>query len=78
MSLDQTITMSLDQTINEAIAPIANKSLEIVFFSAEIMGQSVPLILVWLVVASVFFTFYMRLVNIHLFKHAIELDKKLV
>ena len=62
-----------DKLINDAIEPVSNKALEIVFYSIDIYGESVPLILMWLVAASIFFSFYLKFVNVRLFKHAIDL-----
>jgi alanine or glycine:cation symporter, AGCS family len=45
----------------------------IVFFSVPIAGTSVPLIVVWLIAAATFFTFYLGFQNIRGFKQAIDL-----
>ena len=45
----------------------------IVFFSINIGDATLPLIVVWLIVAAVFFTFYLGFLNLRGFKHAIDL-----
>jgi AGCS family alanine or glycine:cation symporter len=45
----------------------------IVFFSVKIGDATLPLIVVWLIVAAVFFTFYLGFLNLRGFKHAIDL-----
>ncbi len=75
---DENITKSLDTILDEKFAPISEKTQEIVFYSKTIFEctkyeQSIPLILVWLVIASIFLTFYFGFVNIRYLKHAIEL-----
>ncbi len=62
-----------DQRIDEAFAPVSEAALNTVFYSVDMLGQSVPLVLIWLVCASVFFTFYFGFANIRYFKHAIDL-----
>ena len=63
----------IDETINSATAPIAKLVGQIVFFKIPLFGAELPLVVLWLVAGAVFFTFYMRFINIRGFKHAIEL-----
>ena len=63
----------IDETINTATAPIAAWVGKIVFFKIPVFGAQLPLVVLWLVVGAVFFTFYMGFFNIRGFKHAIEL-----
>ncbi len=62
----------IDQSINEAIAPISNFIVSIVFYSVPVGEASLPLIVVWLVVAAIFFTVYFGFVNVRGFTHAIR------
>jgi len=70
---EKTTEQTFDDKVNEYFKPISDTSLEIVFYSITVGNQTIPLILVWLVFASIFFTFYMRFVNVALFKHGIDL-----
>ena len=63
----------IDETINTATAPIAELVGKIVFFKIPLFGAQLPLVVLWLVVGAVFFTFYMRFINIRGFRHAIQL-----
>jgi AGCS family alanine or glycine:cation symporter len=63
----------IDDAINEATAPFATLIGEIVFFKIPIFGAQLPVVVLWLVVGAVFFTFYMGFINLRGFKHAIEL-----
>lgn len=63
----------IDDTINNLTAPIASIIGQIVFFKIPLFGAQLPLVVLWLVVGAVFFTFYMGFVNIRGFKHAIQL-----
>ena len=53
--------------------PMADAVSGFIFFTVPVAGAELPLIVVWLICAGVFFTFYLRLVNIRGFKHAVDL-----
>ncbi len=63
----------IDETINSATAPIATLIGQIVFFKITLFGAQLPVVVLWLVAGAVFFTVYMRFINIRGFKHAIQL-----
>jgi AGCS family alanine or glycine:cation symporter len=64
--------MGIDAYIDAVFKPVAEKSAEIIFYAVPIMGgHEIKLILVWLVLAALFFTFYLGFINIRYFKHAI-------
>lgn len=64
----------IDQTINAMLEPVTNAISAFVFYSVDIVGgQSLPLILVWLVLASLFCTLYFGFINFRFFKHAFDL-----
>jgi len=67
-----TLAGEIDSAINEMIAPISNVIASTVFYSVPVGEASVPLIVVWLVVAAIFFTVYFGFINIRGFKHAIR------
>lgn len=62
----------LDEKINEAFMPVANWWDALVFTSVNIMGTSVPLVLVLLLSGATFFTLYFKFVNIRSFPMAIQ------
>ena len=63
----------IDETINNMTAPIAKVIGNIVFFKVPIFGAGLPLVVLWLVIGAVFFTFYLGFINLRGFKHAISL-----
>jgi AGCS family alanine or glycine:cation symporter len=65
--------MGIDETINEAFQPIARAMVEFVFLSIPIGESELPLIVVWLVAGAVYFTWYLRLINVRGFVHAIRI-----
>ncbi len=67
------VAAGFDETINNATAPIASAIGQIVFFKIPVFGANLPVVVLWLVIGAVFFTFKMGFVSLHGFKHAIEL-----
>ncbi len=70
--------MSKDSLINDTFSKLADISESIVLYSLDLglanaAGDpiKVPLILIWLAAASVFFTFYFGFINIRYFKHSV-------
>lgn len=66
---------SIDETINAWMAPISKAVADIVFYSVPVFGTQLPLVVVWLVLAAVFFTFYFNFLNISGFKHAFKIAR---
>ena len=67
---------SIDAKINEILSPISSLVVSIVFFSVKIYDETyVPLIVVWLIAASIFCTIYFGFVNIRYFGTAIKILK---
>ena len=72
---------SIDETINEAFRPVASAISDLVFYSVPLGESRLPLIVVWLIAGALYFTVYLRLINIRGFVHAIRIvsgkeDKK--
>lgn len=65
--------VSLDDRINAIVQPATDALSAAIFYSVNIAGAKVPLIVVWLMVGAAFFTVYLRFINIRGFLHAIHL-----
>jgi len=57
----------------DAFNSVLDAITNIVFFSVSIGDITFPLIVAWLIIAAVFFTFYLGFLNIRGFRHAIDL-----
>lgn len=67
-------TGSIDQKINDFMEPITRTISNIIFYEIPFSEDvKVPIILIWLIVGAIFFTFYLRFVNLRGFKHAINI-----
>ncbi|MCG8425034.1 MAG: alanine:cation symporter family protein [Proteobacteria bacterium] len=63
----------IDETIDEAFRPIAELMSDVMFFSISIGGAELQLVVVWLIVGALFFTVYLRFINIWGFRHAVRI-----
>ena len=65
--------MTIDQAIDQAIRPLADAVSSFIFFAVPFFGAELPLIVLWLIAGGVFFTVYLRFINLRGFAHAIAL-----
>jgi len=65
----------IDETMNNWFRPLAQFLDRIVFYSVPFNGTQIPLIVVLLVACGIFFTFYLRFINLRGFRHAIKIVK---
>ncbi len=65
--------MGLDERIDRLMQPVTDAVAGFVFHAVPIAGVRVPLIVAWLVAGGVFFTLYLRFINVRGFKHALDL-----
>jgi AGCS family alanine or glycine:cation symporter len=65
--------VNLDETINDVFTPISDAIQSIVFYSVDIGGTELPLIVLWLITAAVLFTIYFRVIQFRGFGHALRL-----
>ena len=71
--LFSTLFDDFDERINTALQPLADGLSRFIFYSIPIGEAELPLIVLWLVGAAIFFTFYFKFLNITGFRHAIGL-----
>ncbi len=64
--------MNIDEFIDKHIAPVSDSIASIIFFPITICGSKVPLIILWVLFAGIFFTIYFRGIAVWGFKHAID------
>ena len=64
---------NVDETINRLMQPIADTLSAFIFFAVPLAGADVPLIVVWLIVAAFFFTFYLGFINLRGFAYAVRI-----
>jgi len=64
---------TIDQRINTAIAPVTDAVTSLVFYSIDIGGASLPIVVVWLIIGAVTMTIWMRFINIRGFRQALRI-----
>ena len=77
MPSDSVLAATFDEQVDSFFAPVSDVITTVVFFAVPLdfidEGVELPLIVVWLVIAGLFFTIYLRGFQFRAFKHAIEL-----
>ena len=63
----------MDEFINSAVAPVSERLRGIVFYKVALFGAEAPLIVFWLVLGGLFFTFYLRFINLRGFAEALRI-----
>jgi AGCS family alanine or glycine:cation symporter len=63
----------IDNRIDQAVKPYADAVSGFIFSSFPVAGVQIPFVLVWLIFAATFFTFYFRFVNLRAMKHGFQL-----
>ncbi len=58
------MSLSPDQWVEAHVGPVAEALSSAVFYAIPVAGTQVPLIVIWLAVAAVFFTVYLRFINV--------------
>jgi len=62
-----------DEALNNFIQPFTSTYSDIIFTTFPLMGQEMPLIVVWLAMGSIFCTFYFKFINFRGFKTALKI-----
>jgi len=72
MSLQSVQAMNVDAFIDKNIAPYTDAIARMIFFPIKIMGAEVPVIILWILVAGIFFTVYLKGIAFWGLKHAVD------
>ena len=73
LNIQQASAFSFDTFMDKNIAPVSDAIADFIFHPIHIFGTDVPIIIFWILLARVFFTFYLRGIAVWGFKHAIDL-----
>ena len=65
--------MSLDAQIDALMQPVAQMASDFIFYAVPFFGTEMPLIVLWLIGGGLFFTFYLRFINVRGFRHAVHI-----
>ena len=67
------MTAGIDGLLDQAIRPAADSVAAFIFYSVPISGTQVPLIVIWLVLGGLFFTVFLRGINLTGFAHGVAI-----
>ncbi|WP_428407881.1 alanine/glycine:cation symporter family protein [Hyphococcus sp.] len=63
-------SVSLAERIDNALTPVSDFVSSIIFYSVDVLGVSLPLVVIWLMAAAVIITFSLGFINLRGFRHA--------
>lgn len=75
-TLNNVFAFNLDAEISKYITPVSDKISAVMFFPIHIFGVEIPIIIMWIIAAGMFFSLYFRGIAIWGLKHSIDLLKK--
>ncbi|MGA8209232.1 MAG: alanine/glycine:cation symporter family protein [Nocardioidaceae bacterium] len=67
------VPMGVDETVSRYFGPISDFIVSIVFYSVPVFGADVSLIVLWLITAAIFFTFWLGLPQLTGLPHSLNL-----
>jgi len=76
LSTTGAMAMNADKFIDEKIAPITDAIADVIFFQVNLFGTKIPVIILWILFAGIFFTIFFKGICIWGFKHAIDVVSK--
>lgn len=74
-TIQQSFAFDINAPIEKFVAPVSNKVASVMFFPVNIFGASVPVIILWILVAGIFFTLYFRGISLWGLKHSFDVLK---
>ena len=70
------LALNVDAFIDEKVAPITDAIADVIFFQVNLFGTKIPVIILWILFAGIFFTIYFKGICVWGFKHAIDIVAK--
>ena len=67
------LAMNVDSFIDQKVAPITDAIANVIFFQINLFGTKIPLIILWILFAGIFFTIYFKGICVWGFKHALDM-----
>ncbi|MBR3889648.1 alanine:cation symporter family protein [bacterium] len=75
-TIQNAFALNVDKFMDENIAPVSDAVAKFIFTPIKIAGQDVPILILWILFAGIFFTIYFKGIAIWGFKHAIDVVSK--
>ena len=74
-TIQQSYAMDINSAIEKYVTPVSDKVASVIFFPVSICGVDVPVIILWILVAVLFFSFYLRGIAIWGLKESVRVLK---
>lgn len=74
-SIQKSFAFNIDATVEKYVSPVSDKVSSVMFFPITIAGVQIPIIILWILVAGLFFTFYFRWIGFWGLKHSFDILK---
>lgn len=74
-TIQQSFAFNIDAAIEKVVAPVSDKISAVMFFPVTIAGVQIPIIILWILVAGIFFTLYFKGISIWGLKHSVDILK---
>lgn len=75
-TIQQSFAFNLDSQIEKYVTPVSDKIYQVMFFNINFFNVKIPIIILWILIAGLFFTFYFRWIGIWGLKHSIDILRK--
>lgn len=72
LGLQKAFALNVDEIMDKHVAPISDAIANVIFYQINLFGIKIPVIICWILIAGIFFTFYFKGISIWGFKHALE------
>ena len=73
LTINSAMALNVDEFVDKNIAPISDAIADVIFFQINFFGVKLPVIILWILFAGIFFTVYFKGVCVWGFKHAIDM-----
>ena len=58
-TIQQTFAFNVDAFMNDTVAPVSDAIAKVIFTTVPLPGGEIPLIILWILFAGIFFTIYL-------------------
>ncbi len=74
-TVQKAFAFNIDAEIEKYVSPVSNKIAALMFFPINFLGIQVPIIILWILIAGIFFTLYLKGIAFWGLKHSFDILK---
>ena len=72
LTVQSASALNVDAFMDKHVAPVSDAVADVIFFPVNICGNNIPMIILWVLFAGIFFTIYLKGIAIWGFTHAVK------